>query len=172
MGWGIVGTWIQHGCLFIHFTNIYWVPTPHWGPAVNQINITPALFEVASWCFEDENSPLVHEATLGLAPVLLSSCILCLFPVSVSLATKAFMLYPEQATCILASELLHCLFLLPRTFIFQIFLTNKNKSKQVEPNQTYKLLHSKGKYKQMKTTYRMGENISKQCYRAMLPTRT
>ena len=66
---------------------------------------------------------------------------------------------------ILDSELLHCLFLLPRTFFFQIFLSNKNKSKQVEPNQTYKLLHSKGKYKQNeKTTYRMGENISGQCY--------
>ena len=36
----------------------------------------------------------------------------------------------------------------------------------MEPNQTYKLLHNKGKYKQNeKTTYRMGENISEQCYR-------
>ena len=32
------------------------------------------------------------------------------------------------------------------------------------PNQTYKLLHSKGNNKQKeKTTYRMGENICKQC---------
>ena len=32
------------------------------------------------------------------------------------------------------------------------------------PNQTYKLLHSKGNHKQNeKTTYGMGENISKQC---------
>ena len=31
------------------------------------------------------------------------------------------------------------------------------------PNQTYKLLHSKGNHKQnKKTTYRMGENICKQ----------
>ena len=34
------------------------------------------------------------------------------------------------------------------------------------PNQTYKLLHSKGNHKQnKKTTYRMGENICKQCDR-------
>ena len=34
----------------------------------------------------------------------------------------------------------------------------------MRPNQTYKLLHSKGNYKQNeKTTYRMGENICKQC---------
>ena len=32
------------------------------------------------------------------------------------------------------------------------------------PNQTYKLLHSKGNHKQNeKTTYGMGENICKQC---------
>ena len=32
------------------------------------------------------------------------------------------------------------------------------------PNQTYKLLHSKGNHKQNeKTTYRMGENIYKWC---------
>ena len=32
------------------------------------------------------------------------------------------------------------------------------------PNQTYKLLHSKGNYKQNgETTYRMEENISKWC---------
>ena len=32
------------------------------------------------------------------------------------------------------------------------------------PNQTYKLLHSKGNHKQNeKTTYRMGENICKRC---------
>ena len=32
------------------------------------------------------------------------------------------------------------------------------------PNQTYKLLHSKGNYKQNeKTTHRMGENICKWC---------
>ena len=32
----------------------------------------------------------------------------------------------------------------------------------MEPNQTYKLLHSKGNHKQNeKTTYRMGENICK-----------
>ena len=32
------------------------------------------------------------------------------------------------------------------------------------PNQTYKLLHSKGNHKQnKKTTYRMGENICKGC---------
>ena len=36
---------------------------------------------------------------------------------------------------------------------------NKNNNKQVGPNQTYKLLHSKGHNKQNeKTTYRMGEN--------------
>ena len=34
----------------------------------------------------------------------------------------------------------------------------------MEPNQTYKLLHSKGNHKQNeKTTYRMGENICKWC---------
>ena len=34
------------------------------------------------------------------------------------------------------------------------------------PNQTYKLLHSKGNHKQNeKTIYRMGENIGKQCER-------
>ena len=37
---------------------------------------------------------------------------------------------------------------------------NKSKSKQIGPNQTYKLLHSKGNHKQNeKTTYRMGETI-------------
>ena len=39
---------------------------------------------------------------------------------------------------------------------------NKNKNKQMGPNQTYKLLHSKWNHKQnKKTTYRMGENICK-----------
>ena len=34
------------------------------------------------------------------------------------------------------------------------------------PNQTYKLLHSKGNHKQnKKTTYGLGENICKLCYR-------
>ena len=34
----------------------------------------------------------------------------------------------------------------------------------MEPNQTYKLLHSKGNHKQNeKTFYRLGENICKQC---------
>ena len=41
---------------------------------------------------------------------------------------------------------------------------NKNKNKQVRPNQIYKLLHSKGNHKQnVKTIYRLGENICKQC---------
>ena len=41
---------------------------------------------------------------------------------------------------------------------------NKNKNKQLGPNQAYKLLHSKGNYKQNeKTTYGMGENICKWC---------
>ena len=42
---------------------------------------------------------------------------------------------------------------------------NKNKNKQMGPNQTYKLLHSKGNHKQnQKTTYTMGENsCCKQC---------
>ena len=36
----------------------------------------------------------------------------------------------------------------------------KAKNKQMGPNQTYKLLHSKGNHKQNeKTTYRMGENV-------------
>ena len=39
---------------------------------------------------------------------------------------------------------------------------NKNKNKELGPNQAYKLLHSKGNYKQNeKTTYGMGENICK-----------
>ena len=34
----------------------------------------------------------------------------------------------------------------------------------MEPNQTYKLLHSKGNHKQNeKITYELGENICKQC---------
>ena len=38
------------------------------------------------------------------------------------------------------------------------------KNKQTGPNQTYKLLHSKGNHNQNeKTTYRMGENICKWC---------
>ena len=46
---------------------------------------------------------------------------------------------------------------------------NKNNNKQVGPNQTYKLLHSKGHNKQNeKTTYRMGENVCKQCDRQRL----
>ena len=39
---------------------------------------------------------------------------------------------------------------------------NKNKNKQMGPNETKKLFHSKGKHKQdEKTTLRMGENICK-----------
>ena len=41
---------------------------------------------------------------------------------------------------------------------------NKKKNKQMGPNQTYKLLHSKGNYKNIlkkKMTYGMGENICK-----------
>ena len=39
---------------------------------------------------------------------------------------------------------------------------NKNKNKQMGPNETSKLLHSKGNYKQdKKATLRMGENICK-----------
>ena len=39
--------------------------------------------------------------------------------------------------------------------------TNKNKNKQMGPNQSCKPLHSKGNHKQSKkTTDRMGENIS------------
>ena len=39
---------------------------------------------------------------------------------------------------------------------------NKNKNKQMGPNQTYKLSHSKGNHEQKeRTTYRMGENICK-----------
>ena len=39
---------------------------------------------------------------------------------------------------------------------------NKTKNKQMGTNQTYKILHSKRKYKQKeKITYRMGENICK-----------
>ena len=42
----------------------------------------------------------------------------------------------------------------------------KRKNKQMGPNQIYKLLHSKGNYKQdEKTTFRMGENIYKQINR-------
>ena len=41
---------------------------------------------------------------------------------------------------------------------------NKSKNKQMGHNQTYKLLHSQGNHKQnKKTTYRLGENICKQC---------
>ena len=40
----------------------------------------------------------------------------------------------------------------------------KAKKTQMGPNQTYKLLHSKGNHKQnKKTIYRMGENIHKRC---------
>ena len=53
-----------------------------------------------------------------------------LFPVSLSPATKALMLYPEHAKYIPASEFLHWLFLLPGTFFSQIFLSNKNKRAQ------------------------------------------
>ena len=39
---------------------------------------------------------------------------------------------------------------------------NKNKNKQMRPNETSKLLHNKGNHKQdEKTTLRMGENICK-----------
>ena len=41
---------------------------------------------------------------------------------------------------------------------------NKSKTKQMGPNQIYKLLPSKWNHKQReKTTYGMGENICKQC---------
>ena len=41
---------------------------------------------------------------------------------------------------------------------------NKNKNQQMGPNQTYKLLHSKGSQKQNeKTTYGTGENICIWC---------
>ena len=40
---------------------------------------------------------------------------------------------------------------------------SRNKNKQMKPNQTYKLLYSKGNHTQNeKTTYRMGENICKE----------
>ena len=40
----------------------------------------------------------------------------------------------------------------------------KTKSKPMGPNQTYKLLHSNGNYKQIeKTTYGMGKYSSKWC---------
>ena len=39
---------------------------------------------------------------------------------------------------------------------------NKNKNKQIGPNQTYEVLHSKGNHKQSEKT--TGENICKQCY--------
>ena len=43
--------------------------------------------------------------------------------------------------------------------------SNKNKNKQMRPNQTYEPLHSKGNRKKIKekekATYRMGENICK-----------
>ena len=39
---------------------------------------------------------------------------------------------------------------------------NKSKNKQMGPNETYKLLHNKGNYKQgEKTALRLGENNSK-----------
>ena len=39
---------------------------------------------------------------------------------------------------------------------------NRSRNKQIRPNQTYKLLHSKGNHKQNeKTTYGLGENICK-----------
>ena len=42
-------------------------------------------------------------------------------------------------------------------------IINKSKNKQMGPNQTYKLLHSKGNHKQnKKTIYRLGENICEQ----------
>ena len=46
---------------------------------------------------------------------------------------------------------------------------NKSKNKQMGPSQTYKLLHSKRNHKQNeKTTYRMGENICKQCDQGLI----
>ena len=43
----------------------------------------------------------------------------------------------------------------------------------MQPNQTYKLLHSEGKDKQNeKTTYGVGENISKWCNRQGLNYKT
>ena len=43
----------------------------------------------------------------------------------------------------------------------------------MQPNQTYKLLHSEGKDKQNeKTTYGVGENISKWCNRQGLNSKT
>ena len=41
---------------------------------------------------------------------------------------------------------------------------NKNKNKQIGPNKTYKILHSKGNHKQNeKTASRLGESICKCC---------
>ena len=41
---------------------------------------------------------------------------------------------------------------------------NKSRNKQMGPSQTYKLLHSKGNYKQNeKISYKMGENICERC---------
>ena len=43
-----------------------------------------------------------------------------------------------------------------------MFKGPESKNKQMGPNQTYKLLHSKGNHKQdEKTALRMGENICK-----------
>ena len=47
---------------------------------------------------------------------------------------------------------------------------NQSKNKQMGPNQTYKLLHSKGNHKpNEKTTYELGENICKWCNQQRLP---
>ena len=50
----------------------------------------------------------------------------------------------------------------PRTDLLIFWLLNKDKNKQIGPNQTYKLLHPRGNPKQNEnTTNRMGENICK-----------
>ena len=51
-------------------------------------------------------------------------------------------------------------------FLKSVSQGNRNKNKQMEDRQTYKLLHSKRNHKgNKKTTYRMGENICKWCNR-------
>ena len=47
-------------------------------------------------------------------------------------------------------------------FLRSVSQGNRNKNKQMGPNQTYKVSHSKGNhYQNEKTTYKLGENICK-----------
>ena len=88
--------------------------------------------------------------------------------ISVFLKLPRLVLWPnmwcilENVSCALEKNVYSAAFGSSVSYIQKVHVGNKNKNKQMGPNETEKLLHSKGNHKQdQKTTLRMGENICK-----------